>query len=104
MHIQDTIEVARDFGLVDKSVRLDPAVARDVLAATDSRRKSAHSSLMTVEQIVAAWTELTIALNSINRCMGLKDTYPFVLSPAIVNKLRFVFEVISASSAKTTAA
>ena len=53
---------------------------------------------------MGAWTDLTVALNSINRCMGLRDTYPFVLSPAIVNKLRFVFEVIAASSAKSASA
>ena len=125
MHIQDATEAARAFGLVDKSVRLDPTIRLDTdrpnAARPDARRrdadaalrKPAHSPRMAMEriniepikidQIIAAWTELTIALNSINRCMGLKDTYPFVLSPTIVNKLAFVFEVISASSAQAQA-
>ena len=95
MHIQDALEVSRDFGLVGKSVRLDPK---------DAGRKSwLSSNQMTFDGIIGAWAELTIALNSINRSMGLHDTYPFVLSPAVVDKLRFIFEVISARSAKNAA-
>ena len=93
MHIQDTLEVANDFGLVGKSMRLDP---------NDSNRKSWLSSGQTTfEEIIGAWSELMIALNSINRSMGLLDTYPFVLSPAVVNKLGFIFQVVSAGSAKS---
>jgi hypothetical protein len=93
MHIQDTLEVANDFGLVGKSMRLDP---------NDSNRKSWLSSGQTTfEEIIGAWSELMIALNSINRSMGLLDAYPFVLSPAVVNKLGFIFQVVSAGSAKS---
>lgn len=95
MHIQDTLEVANDFGLVGKPVHLDP---------NDVGRKSwLTSDQLTFEGIIRAWTELTIALNSINRCMGLSDAYPFVLSPAVINKLGFIFEVISTKSAKKAA-
>jgi hypothetical protein len=92
MHIQDTLEVANDFGLVGKSIRLDP---KEV-----GRKTWLSSEQESFEGIIGAWTELSIALNSINRCMGLADTYPFVLSPAIVKKLQFVFDVISAGAAK----
>jgi hypothetical protein len=40
-----------------------------------------------------------VALNSINRSMGLPDLYPFVLSSAVIAKLRFVYEVISGGTA-----
>jgi hypothetical protein len=92
MHIQDTLEVANDFGLVGKSIRLVPE--------DPGRKPLLSSEQVTFEGIIGAWAELTIALNSISRCMGLSDTYPFVLSTPIVDKLRFVFEVISAGSAK----
>jgi hypothetical protein len=95
MHIQDTLEVANDFGLVGKFVRVDPHDA--------GRKTWLSSEQQTFEGTIGAWAELTIALNSINRCMGLSDTYPFVISPGIVNKLGFIFEVISAGSAKTAA-
>ncbi len=92
MHIQDALEVANDFGLVGKSIRLDP---KDLgLSTMQSKQHAAF------EGIIGAWAELTIALNSINRCMGLPDIYPFVLSSTIVNKLQFIFEVISAGSDK----
>ena len=91
MHIQDTLEVANDFGLVGKSIRIDP---RDAGRGTWLSKQQ-----ITFEGTIGAWAELSIALNSINRCMGLSDTYPFVLSTPIVNKLEFVFEVILAGSA-----
>lgn len=36
------------------------------------------------------WLPLSIALNQINRSMGEADLYPFVLSPAVLDKLEFV--------------
>jgi hypothetical protein len=92
IHIQDTLEVANDFGLVGKSVRLDPKNA--------GRKPWLASEQLTFEGIIGAWAELSIALNSINRAMGLADTYPFVLSPPVINKLRFIFEVIASASVK----
>jgi hypothetical protein len=95
IHIQDTLEMASNFGLVGKSIRLDPKDA--------GRKTWLSSKQVSFEEIIGAWLELTIALNSMNRCMGLPDTYPFVLVPGIVNKLRFIFEVISAGSEKPLA-
>lgn len=43
------------------------------------------------------WFPLTYALNSLNRSMGTRDAYPFVLAPAVVAKLRFVHDVVAAS-------
>jgi hypothetical protein len=95
MHIQDTLEVARDFGLVGKSIRLDPK---------DQGLKSWLSAgQTTVKEIIGAWSELAIMLNSLNRSMGLPDTYPFVLSQPIVDKLGFIFDVISAGSSNSAA-
>jgi hypothetical protein len=37
---------------------------------------------------------LTVALNSLNRSMGLPDLYPFVLPAPAIDKLHFVHEVI----------
>ena len=96
LHIQDALEVAHDFGLTGKVIRLDPQGAKS---------KSWLSSRGTnVDELIGAWSELAIALNSINRSMGLHDTYPFVLSPGVVNKLRFVFEVISTGAGKMATA
>ena len=96
MHIQDALEVANDFGLVGKSIRLDPNRA--------GRKPWLSSEQLTFEGIIGAWAELTIALNSINRCMGLQDPYPFILSPATINKLEFIYEVICAQATKVAQA
>ena len=48
------------------------------------------------EAILDRWLVLSEASNSINRCMGLPDLYPFVISPAAEGKLGFVHELIGA--------
>jgi hypothetical protein len=49
--------------------------------------------------ILRAWLPLTYAVNSLNRAMGLPDLYPFVLAPAVVEKLRFDHDLIGATGA-----
>ena len=40
------------------------------------------------------WLPLAWALNMINRSMGQQDLYPFVLPPAVLEKMRFVHSII----------
>ena len=47
------------------------------------------------DELLAAWVPVTIALNSLNRSMGLVDPYPFVLCSEVIEKLRFVHDVVS---------
>jgi hypothetical protein len=44
--------------------------------------------------IIDAWLPLTYAMNSLNRAMGNHDLYPFILSPAVIEKLTFVHEMV----------
>jgi hypothetical protein len=39
---------------------------------------------------------LARAINGVNRSMGIVDLYPFVLGPPVLEKLRFVHEVVEA--------
>ena len=48
------------------------------------------------DTILERWLVLSEASNSINRCMGLPDLYPFVISVEAGNKLRFVYELLAA--------
>jgi hypothetical protein len=50
---------------------------------------------MDFDKMLDGWIPLTCALNSINRGMGLSDLYPFVIPPAVVEKLRFIHQVIN---------
>lgn len=46
------------------------------------------------EQLVEQWVPLTLLVNSLNRSLGQDDAYPFALSPASLNKLRFIHDLI----------
>ncbi len=48
------------------------------------------------EALIEAWIELTVCMNALNRSLGLRDCYPFVLTPIIREKLRYVHELILA--------
>jgi hypothetical protein len=37
-----------------------------------------------------------LALNSLNRCLGESDLYPFILSPAAIGKLDFIRDLVHA--------
>jgi hypothetical protein len=44
--------------------------------------------------MVEDWGPLTYVLNNLNRGLGLADSYPFVLSSKVIDKLRFIHETI----------
>jgi hypothetical protein len=44
--------------------------------------------------MVEDWLPLTYVLNNLNRGLGLADSYPFVLSPRVIEKLRFIHDTI----------
>ena len=45
--------------------------------------------------LVEQWVPMTLLVNSLNRSLGQEDAYPFALSPAALDKLRFVHDVIT---------
>jgi hypothetical protein len=71
LHMLDTLETATQYGMADAKGLSEDFACR-----------------------IEAWTRLTLALNSLNRSMGLKDAYPFVISPAVYAKLNFVHAVL----------
>ena len=73
LHILDTLQTATEFGLL----------------STDGLEADGF------EAIVAEWLPLSSALNEVNRSMGRDDLYPFVLPPAVVQKLTFVHDLMS---------
>jgi len=46
------------------------------------------------DRLVEQWVPVTLLVNSLNRSLGQEDAYPFALSPATLDKLRFVHDVI----------
>jgi hypothetical protein len=90
LHMVDTLETARSFGLALRP----PAVEGASLPNVSARRLDFDD----VDDLVTAWVPLTIALNSLNRGMGLPDLYPFVLSPEAVRKLQLVHDIVDAAT------
>jgi len=50
------------------------------------------------DALTTGWNALTLAMNSLNRSMGMKDAYPFVLTPPVLGKLRFVHALVAAQA------
>ncbi len=47
-------------------------------------------------ELIEHWVPLTVAMNAMNRSMGNRDYYPFVLTPRIAQKLGFIHSLIAA--------
>ncbi|HTV22276.1 MAG TPA: putative zinc-binding metallopeptidase [Polyangiaceae bacterium] len=94
LHMVDTLETAKNHGLSlrvpGSRQRANATVATDALAFRD------------YDSLSRAWHAVTLALNDLNRSMGVKDAYPFVLSPAVHDKLRFIHDVIRRSAARSS--
>jgi hypothetical protein len=91
LHMLDTLETAKSHGLAVRVVGTPNASAR---ISTD------ELSFADFEGLMRGWQAVTIALNSLSRSMGMKDVYPFVLSPPVQKKLRFVHELIERIAGK----
>ena len=94
LHMVDTLETAKSHGLslrVPGGERSSEHISTDALAFRD------------FESLTGSWNAVTLALNSLNRSMGMKDAYPFVLSPKVLEKLRFVHVLIQSRRAEKKA-
>jgi hypothetical protein len=90
LHMVDTLETARSHGLTLRAPAADKSGERIV---TD------RLAFANFESLATGWNAVTLALNSLNRSMGMKDAYPFVLSGPILEKLRFVHDLVHQESA-----
>ena len=89
LHMVDTLDTAASFGLaVDPGVTDDPTLETEI--AFDPYRTR------NFDRLVKAWLPLTVAVNSLNRSMGQPDLYPFALTPATIEKLRFIHDLVRA--------
>jgi hypothetical protein len=89
LHILDTLQTAESFGLATPG-------APGARALT--RRVGAHPTRpvgsTTFGEVIDNWLELSYALNQINRSMGHKDLYPFVLAAPVIEKMAFVDRLV----------
>jgi hypothetical protein len=92
LHMRDTVQTATELGV------------------TVTERHPARSGEVPTEavedgpfpELVREWIALAGALNMLNRSMGASDLYPFVLAPAVVDKLGFVDRLVRARASTST--
>jgi hypothetical protein len=99
LHITDTLEMVHalnfPLGRLD-TVQSNALAQGDTAAGSMPAGPAAAPSPEPFHAILERWLVLSEASNSINRCMGLPDLYPFVISPVVESKLAFVHELIAA--------
>jgi hypothetical protein len=78
VHIVDTLDTANDAGL---------RIGSRSMAAPLSGGAEAFTAA------IGDWLALSVALNQLNRSMGMRDAYPFTLSDRVIEKLAFVRQV-----------
>jgi hypothetical protein len=89
LHMADALETAAAVG-----VSLRPQGQNEPsLQITDHE-------LTSFEAKIESWFSVTYMLNNLNRGLGLPDSYPFVLSDAVIQKLRFVYDTVERASTK----
>jgi hypothetical protein len=98
LHITDTLEMVRALNF--PLGRLATVEANDLPQGDTGGEPQAAPSEPSAaaepfERILARWLVLSEASNSINRCMGLPDLYPFIISDVTARKLAFVHELLT---------
>lgn len=81
LHMVDTLETAVVFGF---SKTRHPS----------SEERHAWEGPVTPQELIKEWEQLSLALNALNRSMGLPDAYPFSISNTVATKLEFIHQVI----------
>jgi hypothetical protein len=91
LHIVDTLEMAEALGMPVEALR-NPDERLDLPTDDDRPRQ--------FDRTLDRWIVLSNASNAINRCMGLPDLYPFVISRMVADKLGFVDALVAAKGAR----
>lgn len=98
LHMVDTVDTARSFGVNAADVDLDhEPFGPDALWQPDAPDAQAFLDF------VNDWIRLTAVFNELSRSMGQHDFYPFVLPAAAVGKLQFIHQVVQAARAAPAA-
>ena len=95
LHIVDTLESAADhqLALAGEAIGLPPLLLASPPAAAERRAA--------FDRQLDDWGRMALAMNAVNRSMGMPDPYPFVLGPVVLDKLYFIHRVIAEAARAT---
>jgi hypothetical protein len=88
LHIVDTLEMADALHMPIDALQDE---SEDLHSPHSDAKAKRHAFDRTIER----WIVLSNATNSINRCMGLPDLYPFVISGKVADKLAFIDDLLA---------
>lgn len=91
LHITDTIDTAREGGLVLHKDRVRFAWPRDIVPLESYADAS-------IEQLLFDWKWISLFFNRVNTAMGKNPLYPFEISEPVATKLGFVHTVVRQSA------
>jgi hypothetical protein len=89
LHILDTLQTAESFGLATPGAMGARGLTRHIGA-----HPTRPAGSTTFGEVIDIWLELSYALNQINRSMGQRDLYPFVLAAPVIRKMAFVDHLV----------
>jgi hypothetical protein len=87
LHIVDTLEMARAFGM-----HVNPPLAKEGELEAEVDFQPYRAPDVTI--LIDTWIPLSNALNALNRTMGQPHVYPFILSPAVIKKLGAIHDFV----------
>jgi hypothetical protein len=90
----DALDTAGDYQIEPRLPRTK--TRRNWFGSAPANPYRASSARSLIDQ----WIPLALAMNSLNRSMGLSDFYPFVVSASAAEKLDFIHQLIKAASAQ----
>lgn len=92
------METAYDFGFIIEG----RAISKPSSVQNDSvNSDNVYLRTVSFDEMLTDWLRLTIAMNALNRSMGLRDAYPFSVSAKVGDKLRYVHNLIASSLVKS---
>jgi len=88
LHMVDTVETAHDYGFtIHDHNAPGPGAGRQTT--------SGYISPVPFDELFEDWGSLSLALNALNRSMGMEDAYPFEISSNSLNKLRYIHRIVA---------
>jgi hypothetical protein len=88
LHIIDTLEMAANFGM-------EIAPAADRVGGLSAKADFDPYTGGDIAFVIRSWLPFVFAMNALSRTIGLRDIYPFILTPKVMEKLAFIHDLVS---------
>ena len=88
LHMQDGLETAAAWG-----IQMSNAVHGQKVPVEPKEINAGTTDLRTA--LVKQWLPVTQFINAMDRSLGTGDSYPFVLTDPVIEKLAFIHKVVS---------